>query len=185
MWQISQVATQATLQACQLGVCFNYLQPFSVFHTCSKQVCRKCNKLHHTLLHMNRRNQVGNNKGSTSNNLPADSKVSSTVEVNTYCSLKSKPMNHFSCFSSCWIQIISCACLRLSRTKTPAYLQGNSNINTAAWHSVSINLRCRHSGWHTTIDYGVLPNITGTKPCTKLGAKGKVIRRTYWSTIDF
>jgi len=78
----------------QLGVCFNCLQPFTKFHTCSKQVCRKCNKRHHTLLRMNRQNQAANDKGSTRNNLPADSKDSSTVEVNTYCSLKSKPRNH-------------------------------------------------------------------------------------------
>jgi hypothetical protein len=31
---------------------------------------------------------------STSNNLPADSKGSSAAEVNTYCSLKSKPTNY-------------------------------------------------------------------------------------------
>jgi len=78
----------------QLGVCFSCLQPLTKFHACSKQVCHKCNKQHHTLLRMNRQNQVANDKGSTSNNLPADSKGSSTVEVNTYCSLKSKPRNH-------------------------------------------------------------------------------------------
>lgn len=78
----------------QLEVCLNCLQPFTKFHTCSEQVCRKCNKRHHTLLHMNRQNQVANDKGSTSSNLPADSKGSPTVEINIYCFLKSKPRNH-------------------------------------------------------------------------------------------
>jgi hypothetical protein len=80
--------------------------------------------------------------------------------------------------------------LRFSRTKTHASLQGNSNINTAAWHSVSINLRSRHWDWQTTSDCAVLPNITFTTPCTKLDTgswkipKGNVNRWTFRSTID-
>jgi hypothetical protein len=40
---------------------------------------------------MNIQNQAANDKGSASNNHIADSKGSSTAEVNTYRSLKSKP----------------------------------------------------------------------------------------------
>jgi len=45
--------------------------------------------------HMDRQNQATNDKGSKNcNNLPANIRVSSTAEVNTYCSLTGKPKNH-------------------------------------------------------------------------------------------
>ena len=72
----------------QLGLCFNCLQPFSKTHTCSKQVCRQCQNKHHTLLHMDRQNQTKDS------NLPAAARDSTTVEVNTYCSLKGKQRNY-------------------------------------------------------------------------------------------
>jgi hypothetical protein len=58
--------------------------------------------------------------------------------------------------------------LKLSRIQTHAFIQGISNVNTAAHHSVSIYLRSRHSDWHTTLDCAILSNITGTTPSTKL-----------------
>ena len=42
---------QCHMHAKQLGLCFNCLQAFTKNHTCSKQVCRKCHKRHHNLLH--------------------------------------------------------------------------------------------------------------------------------------
>jgi len=48
----------------QSGLCFNCMQPFTRNHTCSKQVCRQCNKRHHILLHIDRQNQSINDKGS-------------------------------------------------------------------------------------------------------------------------
>jgi len=59
--------------------------------------------------------------------------------------------------------------LRLPRTQTHTSVQGISNVNTATHHSVSIHLRSRHTDWHTTLDYTVLSNITGTIPPTRLG----------------
>jgi hypothetical protein len=58
--------------------------------------------------------------------------------------------------------------LRLSRTQTHVPIQGISNVNTAAHHSVSIHLRSRHTDWHTTLDCAVLSSITGTTPPSKL-----------------
>jgi len=58
--------------------------------------------------------------------------------------------------------------LRLPWTQTHASIQGISNVNTSTGHSVSIHLRSRHTGWHTTLDCAVLPNITGMTPATKL-----------------
>jgi hypothetical protein len=58
--------------------------------------------------------------------------------------------------------------LSLLRTQTHASIQGISNVNTAAHHSVSIHLRSRHTDWHTTLDCAILSNITGTTPSTKL-----------------
>ena len=57
--------------------------------------------------------------------------------------------------------------LRLSRTQTNAFITGISNVNTATRHSVSIQLRSRHTDWHT-IDCAILSNITGNTPSTKL-----------------
>jgi hypothetical protein len=58
-------------------------------------MCRKRKKRHHTLLHIDRENQTAYNKGSTTNNnLSADTRGSTTAEVNTYWSLKIKPRNH-------------------------------------------------------------------------------------------
>ena len=49
--------SQRANHAKQLGLCFNCLQPYFKGHTCSRQMCRKYNKRHHTLLHMDRENQ--------------------------------------------------------------------------------------------------------------------------------
>jgi FlaG/FlaF family flagellin (archaellin) len=49
----------------------------------------------HTLLHTDKQNQTTNDKGSTTNNNhSANAKGTTTAEVNTYCSLMSKPRNH-------------------------------------------------------------------------------------------
>jgi hypothetical protein len=137
---------------------------------------------------MDGQNQATNDKGSkNSNNLPADTQSSSTTEVNTYCSsnhiflataivevkykfgqyvpfralLDSASQSHF-------ITVRCAQHLRLSRIQTHASIHGISNVNTAAPHTVSIHLLYRHSDWHTTVDYVVLPNIKGTTPLTKL-----------------
>jgi hypothetical protein len=70
-----------------------------------------------------------------------------------------------------------CTILRLSRTQTHASIQGISNVNTAAYHSVSIHLRSRHFDWHTNLDCAVLPNITGTTPSSKLDIRNWKIPR--------
>ena len=58
--------------------------------------------------------------------------------------------------------------LKLSRTQTHASITGISNVNTATHHSVSVQLKSRHTNWHTTLDCAILPNITGPTPSTKL-----------------
>jgi len=144
------------------------------------------------LLHIGRQNQSTNNKGSATNGPPADARGSPTAEVKTYCSFKGKPRNHIllatvivevqnksgqyvpcrallDCASqSHFITEICVQHLRLSRTQTHASIQGISNVNTATHHSVSIHLRSRHTGWHTTLDFAILSHITGTTPSTKL-----------------
>jgi hypothetical protein len=79
----------------QRGLCFNCLQLFVKDHAFSKQVCRKCQKRHHTLLHINKQNQATNDNGSTTNNnISANTKCSINTEVNTYHTLKRKSRNH-------------------------------------------------------------------------------------------
>ena len=160
-------AKQCLNHAKQSGLCFNCLQPFTRNHTCSKQVCCQCHKRHHTLLHIDRQNQLINDKASATNGPPADARGSPTAEVNTYCSFKGKPRNHVllataivevrnksgqyipcraSFDSASQLHFITerCVqCLRLLRTQTHASTQGISNINTATHHSVSIHLRSR------------------------------------------
>ena len=157
-------------------------------------MCRKCNKRHHTLSHIDRENQTAYDKGSISNkNLSADTRVSITADVNTRWSYKGKLRNHIllataiaevqnksgqyvpcralldSGSQSSFITDRCVQRLRLSRTQTHASIQGISNVNTATQHSVSIQLRSRHTGWHTTVDCAILSNITGTTPSSKLG----------------
>jgi len=146
------------------------------------------------LLHRDRQNQATNDRGSTSNNLPANAKGISTAEVNTYCSLKDKPRNHILLATDIvkvknkFRQYVPCRALldsasqshfiterciqhlRLSRTQTHASIQGISNVNTATHHSISIHLRSRHTDLHTTLDCAILSNITGTTPSNKLDA---------------
>ena len=85
-------AKQRFNYANQSGPCFSCLQPYTMSHTCSKQVCRQCHKGHHILLHIDRLNQTINNKG-LANNGPADARGSSSAEVNTYCLFKGKRRN--------------------------------------------------------------------------------------------
>ena len=73
----------------------NCLQPFFKNHTCSKRVCRKCNKIHHTLIHTDTRNHANRDSGSTTNNsLSANTKGATVAEVHTYHTLKGKSRNH-------------------------------------------------------------------------------------------
>ena len=85
-------ARQRLNHAKQSGLCFNWLQPFTRNHTCSKQVCRQCHKRHRTFLHIDRQKQPINDKASV-NNDPADARGRSTAEVNTYFSFKGKSRN--------------------------------------------------------------------------------------------
>ena len=85
--------------------CFNCLQVYTRKHTCSEQVCRKCNARHHTLLHFDKYHQ--HFKARSVNNLaPTTAKGTSThkkltvnkqnnapTEVNTYCTFKGRPQN--------------------------------------------------------------------------------------------
>ena len=154
-------------------------------------MCRQCHKRHHTLLHIERQNQSQNYKGPANNNPPVDAKGKTTTEVNTYSSFKSKPRNHIlvaattveflnksgqyvprralldSASQSHFITERCVQRLRLSRTWTHASIQGISNVNTAAHHSVSIHLRSRDTDWHTTLDCVILSHITDTTPSTK------------------
>ena len=154
-------AKQRLSHAKQSGLCFNCLQPFTRNHTCSKQVCRQCQKRYHTLLHMDRQNQSINDKRSATND-PADARGSLTAEVNTYFSYMGKTRNQillataivefqnksgqfFPCRallgSASQSYFITGRCvqrLRLSRTQTHASIQGIPRVNTETYHSVSI-----------------------------------------------
>ena len=144
----------------QLKLCFNCLQLFTKARTGLKQLCRQCHKRHHTLLHIDEHNQTTNDKGSTTINNHSANAKGTTAEVNTYCSLKSKPRNHIllataivgvknksdqyvpcrdlldSVSQSHFITERCVQHLRLSRTQTPASIQSISNVNTATHHSV-------------------------------------------------
>jgi hypothetical protein len=169
----------------QQRLCFNCLQPFEKNHTCLKQVCHKCHKRHHTLLHVDKQNQVANaNRSTIKNSSPATTKGSTSAEVNTYHTLKGKSRNHVllatsiadvrdkssryipcralldSGSQSHFITERCVQCLRLPRTQTHTSILGISNVNTATHHSVSLHLRSRHTDWHTTLDCAILSNIT-------------------------
>jgi hypothetical protein len=77
------------------GLCFNCLQPFVKGHTCSQQQCRICHKRHHTLLHIDKQNQVVNaNQTTTNNNSIAVTMGEISTEEKTYHTFKDKPRNH-------------------------------------------------------------------------------------------
>jgi len=172
--------------------CLNCLQPFVKNHICSKGVCRKCNKRHHTLIHLDTQNQANKDSGSTTKNKLSNTRDSKVAEVNTYHTLRGKSRNHV-LLATAIVEVknksgqyITCRALldsgsqshfitercvqrlRLSRTQTHTSIQGISNVNTAKHHSVSVQLRSRHTDWHTKLDCAVLSNITGMTPVTKL-----------------
>ena len=145
------------------------------------------------LLHVYTQPTSASNKRVTiSPNPSANQQDSAPAEVNTYCSLKSRPTNHvllataivkvkskYNQYVPCCVLLdsasqlsfISEKCvqhLRLPRTQTPVAIQGINNVNTATHHSVSIHLRSRHTDWHTTLNCAVLSNITGTTPSYQL-----------------
>jgi len=85
---------QCLHHAKQRRLCFNCLQLFDKNHTCSKQVCHKCQNKHHTLLHLDSQTQATNNGFITRNNQSTNTKGVTNANVNTYHTLKSKPRNH-------------------------------------------------------------------------------------------
>jgi len=184
-------AKQRFNHAKQSGLCFNCLQTFTRNHTCSKEVCRQCHKRHHTMLHIDRQNQSIKDKESATNG-PGDVRSSSTAEFNTNYSFKIKPRNQIllakaivECVNKSG-QYVPCRelldstsqshlitdrfvqSLRFSRTQTHAQVQGIYSVNTGTYNIVSINLSCRHTDWHTTVNLAILSLITGTTQSTKL-----------------
>ena len=157
---------------------------------CSPETCRQCHKRHHTLLHINVRARPSD-RGSTDHH-SAEPKGNPPAEVNTYCSFKGKPQkqillataivevrNKSGNYVPCRILLDSASqshfiterCvqrLRLSKNQTRSTIQGISNSNAVAHHSVSIHMRSRHTDWHNSLNCAVLSNITGTTPATKL-----------------
>jgi hypothetical protein len=77
----------------QRRLCFNCLQLFDKGHTCSKQVCHKCQNKHQTLLHLDSQTQATNNGSSVKNNQSVKTKSVTGANVNTYHTLKGKPKN--------------------------------------------------------------------------------------------
>jgi len=177
----------------QQRLCLNCLQPFFKNHTCSKGVCRKCNKRHHTLIHTDTQNQANRDSGpTTNNNLSANTKGATVAEVDTYHTLKGKSRNHVSLATAIVEvrnksgQYVPCRPLldsgsqshfitekyvqrlRLPSTQTHSSVQGISNVNTATQHNVSVHLKSRHTNWDNTLDCSILSNITGTTPPTRL-----------------
>jgi len=189
---LKKQAKQRLNHAKQSGLCFNCLQPFTRYHTCSKQVCRQSHKRHNTLLQIDRQIPSTNDKGSATNDAPADTRGISTAEVNTYFLFKGKPRNqiilataivefqnnygqYFPCralldsaYQSHFITERCVQRLRLSRTQTHASIQGVSSVITETYHSVSLHLRSRHTDCHTTLNCAILSHITGTTPSNKL-----------------
>jgi len=93
---------QCLHHAKQRRLCFNCLQSFDKDHTCSKQVCHKCQNRHHTLLHLDSQTQTTSNGFPTRNNQSANTKGVTNANVNTYYTLKGKPRNqHFTSNSYC------------------------------------------------------------------------------------
>jgi hypothetical protein len=176
----------------QLNLCFNCLQIYSKNHQCSRQLCRQCNKRHHTLLHIDKQSQTRDKGSTTNNSLVAETRSSTNEELNTYCSLKGQAKNHvllataivevqnkFGQYIPCRALLDSASqshfiterCvqrLRLTKTQTHAAIHGISNVNTATHHSLAIHLRSRLLVWHTTLNCAILPNITGVAPSAKL-----------------
>ena len=124
-------------------------------------------------------------------NQSAGAQGNSTAEVNTYFSFKGKPRNnillataileiqsssgqHVPCralldsASQAHFITKKCARLRITRTQTHSSIKGIRNGNTATPHSVSKQLRSRHTDWHTTLDCDILSDTIGATPSTQL-----------------
>jgi len=139
----------------QIRACYNCLRPYSKLHICSKNACHVCNRQHHILLHVNAQNSSASDRRPITNHNPsANERNSATAEVNTYCSLKSKPTNHvllvtamvevknkYNQYVPCRVLLdsasqlnfISEKCvqrLRLPRTQTPVSTQEVNKVNT-------------------------------------------------------
>jgi hypothetical protein len=71
-------------------IVLQFLQSFDKDHTCSKQVCHKCQNKHHTLLHLDSQTQATNNGFLTRNNQSTNTKGVTNANVNTCHTLKGK-----------------------------------------------------------------------------------------------
>jgi hypothetical protein len=144
-------------------------------------------------LHIDKQHQLANaNRLATNNDSPAATRDATTVEVNSYHSLKDNPRNNI-LLATAIVEVrdktgqyVPCRALldsgsqshfitekrvqrlKLPRTQIHTSLQSISNVNTATQHSVSLHLRSRHTDWYTALDCAVLTNITRTTPPTRL-----------------
>jgi len=123
----------------KIRACYNCLRPNSKAHNCSKGACRLCNNQHHTLLHLNAQNSsVSDRRPITNHNPSANQRNSTPAEANTYCSLKSKPVNHI---------LLATAIVEV-RNKYNQYVPCRVLLDSASHSDTCVNTRdkqCEHS----------------------------------------
>ena len=171
-------------------LCFNCLNVYSKDHTCSVHTCKQCGRRHHTSLHGATNNQAASD-GSRTLSKSVNNRNSPSAETATYCSFKGKPTNqvllataivyiqaksrqYVPCRalldSASQVSFISESCVKrlgLVKRQANTSIQGVNEINTTTQHSVTIQLRSKHSRWHKTITCAVLPCISQSTPTTK------------------
>jgi hypothetical protein len=177
----------------QAHLCFNCLKLYNPSHVCSTFSCRKCNKKHHTLLHMDFTSKQKNNKQQHSQSRKSTPGGTSKTNINLSCAFKGKPHtyvmlataivhveNSFGQYVPCRALLDSASQshfvterlvqrLKLAKLKECTFIQGISDVNnTKALHMVPLHIKSRYNDWHTTLNCVVLSSITGNTPATRL-----------------
>lgn len=162
-----------------LRLCLNCLRKGHYIADCHSSNCKKCNKKHNTLLHIDfkQKNVVtnDNNKSviscSSFINTKNDYVLLSTAEVE----LINTKGNKFtlralldSGSQSNFITTRACKLLNLKKHETNIAINGINEGQSNITHKTEVKVQSKHNNFNTTMGCLVINKITGNLPCVKI-----------------
>ncbi|KAJ8982822.1 hypothetical protein NQ317_010443 [Molorchus minor] len=160
----------------RLGLCVNCLRKNHSTKDCKAGTCRKCNKRHHTLLHILSENSSDSNSGSENQEIQANH---SSSNDNSYTLLSTAIVQVFdkcgklhdcrvlldSGSMSSFITKRFCEKIQVSIKNANFTISGINQARITTSKMTDIKIQSKHNSFQTSVRCLVLPKITERLPC--------------------
>lgn len=160
----------------RLNLCINCLRKNHATKDCTAGTCRKCDKKHHTLLHLLTENSSNNNSGSDNQEIQSNH---SSSKNNSYTLLSTAIVQIFDKFGklhdcralldsgsmSSFITEQFCDKIQVELKNANFTISGIDQARTTTSKMIDIKIQSKHNSYQTSLRCLVLPRITGKLPC--------------------